>query len=205
MTQPPPPALPTATPPGTARSRRRATVLKIVLGLVGLAVAMGALGYFYRAEILTLSRAFVDRLGGPGIAGLIFLPDAFAVPIIHDVITGLGLLGGMGFAEVIAWATLGSLAGGCVGFGIGRRLSHTAWFLGIMEGRGAAAHRLVQRYGVTAIAIGALTPLPYSWTCWAAGALGMRFLPFLLTSVLRIPRLAGYLWMVQLGFVSFAA
>ena len=89
-----------------------------------------------------------------------------------------------------------------MGYLIGSRLSHTTWFKRIMDRHGKDAHALVVRYGSTAVAIGALTPLPYFIVCWAAGALDMRYRRFIGWSLLRIPRVAGYLWLVDLGFLS---
>ena len=39
-------------------------------------------------------------------------------------------------------------------------------------------------------------------TCWAAGATKMAYLDFIVISLLRIPRVAAFLWLIQRGFVS---
>ena len=61
---------------------------------------------------------------------------------------------------------------------------------------------LVRRYGAYALALTALTPLPYSLGCWACGALKMRFSLFLWVSLLRIPRVAGYLALIYFGLLT---
>ena len=53
------------------------------------------------------------------------------------------------------------------------------------------------RYGVVALGVAALTPLPYSIICWACGATGMRLSIFLTVSLLRIPRVFAYLWFIE--------
>jgi uncharacterized membrane protein YdjX (TVP38/TMEM64 family) len=52
------------------------------------------------------------------------------------------------------------------------------------------------------VALGAVSPLPYSISAWAAGALGMELRPFVLVSLLRIPRVGFYLWLIQIGVLG---
>jgi uncharacterized membrane protein YdjX (TVP38/TMEM64 family) len=52
------------------------------------------------------------------------------------------------------------------------------------------------------VAVAAITPLPYSIFCWAAGAGKLPFRRFLLVSLLRIVRVAGYLYLIQLGLLG---
>jgi membrane protein YqaA with SNARE-associated domain len=51
---------------------------------------------------------------------------------------------------------------------------------------------LIDRYGYWAVALGALTPIPFSITCWSAGMLRLGFGRFLLVALLRVPRFVGY-------------
>jgi membrane protein YqaA with SNARE-associated domain len=177
-------------------------LVRLAVGVVLLIGAVGALGYAFHAEIVAISAGFLDTFGPLGIAIGFFLPDAFALPFIHDAFSFFGLVGGMGFWEVVAWASTGSLLGGAVGYWLGGRMAHTVWFQQVMAGRGAEAHALIDRYGIAAVAIGALSPFPYSIVCWASGALAMDFRVFLAVSLLRIPRVAFYLWLIQLGFMT---
>jgi membrane protein YqaA with SNARE-associated domain len=108
----------------------------------------------------------------------------------------------MGFVEVCVWATLGSLVGGAVGYWVGRSLGTTRWLRRVLERRGGRAQALLDRYGLTAVAVAAITPLPYSIFCWAAGAGRVPFSRFLLVSQLRILRVAGYLYLIQIGLLS---
>ena len=60
----------------------------------------------------------------------------------------------------------------------------------------------LRRGGRWFLAIAAVSPVPYSVTCWAAGATKMAYLDFIVISLLRIPRVAAFLWLIQRGFVS---
>lgn len=86
---------------------------------------------------------------------------------------------------------------------LGGLLSSLAGVLGWYLGHTAASHRriaarlanfsarhgvAVAKYGRLTVALGALTPLPFSITCWSAGALGMPLRQFFPMSLLRLPR-----------------
>ena len=175
---------------------------RAIIAIVALVVLVGGLALLWRDELFQLGEVFVEELGLAGLFLGFFLPDALPLPLPHDVFSGLCLLGGVSFATIVGVASSASLLGGSVGFYIGRRLSHTQRFQRIMTRHGAEAHALVSRYGGPAVAIGAITPLPYFIVCWAAGALQMRYRRFMIWSLWRIPRVAGYLWLVQLGFLK---
>jgi membrane protein YqaA with SNARE-associated domain len=163
---------------------------------------VAALGTWFHRPLLAIADSFVGSLGGPGVALGYFIPDAFTIPLPNDVSSLLGLAGGMTFFEVCAWATLGSLLGGAVGYWVGRLLRTTRWLGRVFERRGGLAQQLLERYGLTAVAVAAITPLPYSIFCWAAGAGKLPFRRFLLVSLLRIVRVAGYLYLIQLGLLG---
>ncbi len=169
-------------------------------GLLALAAAAFAAGWWWRAPLLSLGEAFVSALGGPGVALGYFLPDAFTIPLPNDAVGLFGLAGGLTFGQVVLWGTLGSLVGGATGYGVGQLLGRLP---AIRHGRGprlSQMKRLVRDHGAKGLAAAALTPLPYSVTCWACGALGMAFAPFLAVSSLRLVRVAGYLYLVRAGF-----
>jgi membrane protein YqaA with SNARE-associated domain len=178
-------------------------ILSTLLVIVGLVGAVALVGYYFREPLLRISRSFVDTLGGLGVTLGFFLPDAFTIPLPNDVVSVLGLAGGMSFFEVTCWASAGSLAGGTVGYWIGRYLRTTRFVQRVLSRGGGIAQQILSRYGVTAVAIAAITPLPYSIFCWAAGAGKLPFQTFLAVSApLRVIRVAGYLYLIQLGLLS---
>ncbi len=182
----------------------RSLGLKVIaVGFAFTAIIVG-IGAVFWEPLHALSRDFVSTLGGPGIFIGFFVPDGFSVPMPVDAFTTFGLLGGMGFWEVVAWASSGSLLGGCIGYHVGGWLRRFKWFKRFYGKRADEMDQLVARYGVLALAVTALTPLPYSLGCWACGALRMRFSLFMLVSLLRIPRVAGYLALIYFGLLTVA-
>lgn len=177
----------------------RRLIASTLAGLALLMVAIGTVSYYFKEPLLRVSRMFVDTLGGFGVALGFFIPDAFTLPLPNDVAAVLGRAGGLTFLEVTLWASGGSLVGGAVGYWIGRNLRKTRFVRRLFERRGGFVQQTMDRYGVTAVAVAAITPLPYSIFCWAAGAARIRFQTFLLVSQLRWLRVAGYLYLIELG------
>jgi membrane protein YqaA with SNARE-associated domain len=188
-----------------ARGQELAPRRVLVSTLVGLALLVAGvvlLATFARESLMSVSRAFVEVLGGAGVALGFFLPDAFTVPLPNDVASMFGLAGGLSFWSVVAWASLGSLVGGSVGYLIGWKLGRTRVLRTFFEGRGRDVFGMLQRRGLVVVVVAAITPLPYSIACWAAGASQLPFRRFFLVSQLRILRIAGYLYLIELGLVS---
>jgi membrane protein YqaA with SNARE-associated domain len=175
----------------------RRIIKQMVWTILGLVVLVGGGIIAFRGPLERLSQWFVMHLGGVGVALGHFLPDALAAPLPNDAFSFFGLAGGMSFWEVVAWSSLGTLVGGAVGFWIGRKLQHTRWFKALMRKRGRQVNALFRRYGVVALVIAALTPIPYWLGCWISGAGGMRFRLFLTLSTLRVPKVIFYLWLIQ--------
>ena len=181
----------------------RRLVAKFALGFGVLFGGVWVLLYFFQAEVQVWSRWFVEQFGGPGVAIGFFIPDAFTLPLPNDAFTVLGRLGGMDFWEVVAWGSLGSIVGGSLGWAIGYWLiSRLPPLQRYFERTGKVVLERVQRRGMMALAAAALTPIPYSITCWAAGAVQMPFWRFFLVSLLRIVRVAMYLWLIEMGALT---
>lgn len=194
----------TADPPAPLDLRR--VLLTAVLAMMGFTVVAALLGWLFREPLLGIGEWFVARFGGLGIAVGFFFPDAFTLPVPNDAFTAFGLWGGMDFWRVVAWGSLGSLVGGSTGWAIGRHLlARSAKLQAFIRRRGGEEMRAhLVRGGRWFLAIAAVSPVPYSVTCWAAGATRMPFWEFFMISLLRIPRVAGFLWLIQQGFVSAA-
>lgn len=175
-----------------------------MVGMMGFTVVAALLGWLFREPLLALGQWFVANFGGVGIAIGFFFPDAFTMPVPNDAFTAFGLWGGMGFWTVVAWGSLGSLSGGSAGWLIGRYLlARSARLQAFIQRRGGEEMRAhLVRGGRWFLAVAAVSPVPYSVTCWAAGATRMPYWEFLSISLLRIPRVAAFLWLIQQGFVS---
>jgi membrane protein YqaA with SNARE-associated domain len=181
----------------------RRVVLSTVAALVGITAIVAGTAYLFREWLLSVSQYFVESFGGPGIGGGFFVCDAFTVPLPADAFSTFGLVGGMDFWAVVAWGSVGSLAGGSTGWAIGHFLiGRSARLRAYLDKKGEEVVEQLHRGGLVFLAAAALTPLPYSVVCWAAGATHMPFAHFFAVSLLRIVRVAGYLWLIERGFLS---
>jgi membrane protein YqaA with SNARE-associated domain len=179
-------------------------VLQLVVALVAFFLVLAILAQVYREPLLAAAAWFVSTLGGLGVSLAFFFTDALPIPIPPDPVFAVAILGGMNAVTAAAWGVAGSLIGGATGYFIGRRLAHTRLFARLLAGRSRAAYEAVEKYGALGLAITALTPIPYWAGAWAAGALGMPLGRFALVSLLRIPRIAGYVALMYFGVMTFA-
>jgi membrane protein YqaA with SNARE-associated domain len=185
-----------AAPPGVKK-----LLQQLIIGVLLLFAVGGMIAWLYGEWLIALGNGFVDQVGGPGLFAIFYFLDIIWLPIPQDAFSGLALVGGMPFVEVTAWCSAGSVLGGITAFSLARVVGRSDRFQRWLARKGGDAHAVVRRWGVLGVAVGALTPIPYSLTCWAGGALGMDVRPFLLVSLLRIPRVAIYLWLIDLGIV----
>ena len=182
----------------------RKVLVSVVFTMMGFTVAVALVGWLFRAPLLELGRWFVAHFGGPGVSVGFFFPDALTVPVPNDAFTAFGLWGGIAFWEVVVWGSLGSLVGGSCGWVIGRHLlARSLRLQAFIRRRGGEEIRSqLVRGGRWFLAVAAVSPVPYSLTCWAAGATRMPFWQFFAISLLRVPRIAAFLWLIEQGFVS---
>ena len=172
-------------------------LLQTVLALVVLAALLTIISLYFKEPVEAWSKSFIAVTGLWGVAFGFMLPDALTLPIPPDTFLLAGYMGGLDFLSVALSASIGSIVGGTLGFLMIRHFSETAWVQKKLSAKLEWGKRFMSRYGTTALAIAALTPLPYSVICWACGATGMRIRTFLSVSLLRIPRVFAYLWFIE--------
>jgi len=168
--------------------------LGAALALVAIVFVAVVLTLKYRAELDAFTITVFETIGIGGIVALLFVADAVVSPFPPDSV--LILIAASPYHEHWLWllpllGLVSSLAG-CVGYGIGRLLSEKPWaqrYFGSVHRRN---EKLVSTYGPWAVAMGALTPVPFSITCWTAGLLKLRFREFIGPCLLRVPRYVAY-------------
>lgn len=191
--------------PSEGQSRSAGALARFsLLIFIAILVASALALLHFRPTVSQWSRSMIEEIGGWGVALGFFVTDAFSAPIPNDIFSVFGRMGGMPFWEVVAWASGGSIVGGCLGYWIGRHgIARNRWLRAWMGGQGQHSVARVRKYGAWFLAVAAITPLPYSLVCWAAGIVNMRFGRFFLVSGLRVVRIALYLYLIEQGMVSF--
>ncbi len=173
----------------------RENLAKALIGIAVLVLGLGALGYFLEQELIVATNWIVTRVGFTGLCAALYVADSLVTPFPPDVL--LLVIAKSRLAE--HWptyvTTLGfvSVAAGCTGFFIGRWLGTQRWARRVFGEFKEDHATFLRRYGFWAIVLGAVTPLPYSVTCWSAGVMGLRFSTVLSASILfRVPRFVLY-------------
>jgi len=157
--------------------------LALILGLTAL--------HYFGPSVLYLSGSVLPGISSLGLFSLVALNDFFVTPISPDIL--IFLISQKSPHSYILVTALGtaSVLGGALAWLCGRSLENK-FKAARVEKFIAENHTLINKYGVWLVALGALTPVPYSLTCWAAGALKMDFPKFFLMILLRIPRFIIY-------------
>jgi len=172
--------------------------------VVLLLLVFAVLGAVLREPVEQAARVWVDTTGLAGMFAAIAILDSVPTPIPPDLFTGFAYLGGLSFWSIAGVASFASVTGGSAAWVVARRFSRTAWFQRFIHGRGARPYALVKRYGTVALVLGAISPLPFSLTCYAAGTLKMPYGRFFAVAMLRAPRILFYLALIRLGWVGGA-
>ena len=182
-------------------------LIKALIGLIFFVILMGALGYWFEPQLVLITTWIVDQVGFVGMAMLLWVTDSLVTPFPPDIL--LIIIANSPLAEdwLFYVTILGviSVGAGMTGYGIGRWLRHFLWVQKLFSQLNQEHQDFIQKYGFWAIVIGAITPLPYSLTCWTAGALGLRWTIVLTASILfRIPRFIVIYWLLAnaSGFLS---
>lgn len=121
--------------------------------------------------------------------GLSFIESSF-FPIPPDpLLLAMGAARPDRALRYAAVTTVASVLGALLGYAIGALLMDTvgAWLLDLYDPNRAMWQRVeswYQEYGVLALLVAAITPIPYKVFTIASGALGMAILPFVFFSLI---------------------
>ena len=143
---------------------------------------------FY-SELKGISSIFISRYGFIGLFVFAVVLDTIIQPVSPDILVFGSTFGGANLFLAALIGGLGSCTAGTIGYFIGRTIGKHGFKKWFGEKHLKRGKELLNKYGVWAVIVGALSPIPYSSVCWTAGIYNMRFSVFLLTSLLtRIPR-----------------
>ncbi len=142
----------------------------------------------------------VQTLGLSGIFLGVFAADAFTFPIPPDTYLLIAVASETGVVEVLSTICLASILAGITAYFVGPFLTKFPYLGHKIEHFRPRGEALFRRFGVWAVAIAALTPVPFSIVCWMAGIYNMPKGKFLATLLFRIPRFIGYFYIFVLGW-----
>ena len=156
------------------------------------------LALIFEPQLRTLAHWLTDQFGILGIAILVFCSDLFISPIPPDAalfFVGKSDLHQSWFLYVPLLGLVSTLAGVC-GWLIGQRLKHLKIVNKFLASLGDEYHDAIKRFGFWMVVLGALTPLPFSLTCWLAGIFKLPLQSFVVAALFRVPRFVIYYWAI---------
>ncbi len=175
---------------------------KHVLLIVSILIIF-ALSIIFLNELKAASRKLFSLYGLAGVAAMVFMMDIVIQPVSPDVVIISSTLGGANLLRAAIVGGGGSVAAGIAGYFFGKKIGSKGLRIFFSPRHFEKGETLFKKYGLWAVAAGALTPVPFSAVCWSAGIYKMKFLIFVLTSVLtRITRFFIMGWVGYLFFIN---
>ena len=182
----------------------RDALIKTVASLCVALVLLGVLGYVFEPELEAFARWVAERLGIAGLAAIILVTDTFIPPFPNDVLLLVIAKSDLkaGWPLHVGVRGMVSALAGILGWALGRWLGRNRFILAVLGEFMAEHENRINKYGFWVVLTGALTPFPFSVTCWGAGVLGLGFRPVLAACLFRLPRFYLYYGVIVTG-VSF--
>ncbi|MFA6707172.1 MAG: VTT domain-containing protein [Sphaerochaetaceae bacterium] len=171
-------------------------VLVAVFFLIVYAIGM----YFVRDEYLSIAEWISSHLGWFGVAVFVFLTDMFIVPLSIDMLFPLTF--DWPAAPLLLTMSIASSLGGYSGYWIGRLLGKLPFVKQFTSHFSEDGERMINKYGVWAVVIAGVTPVPFSSVCWMAGMVKINYWWVALATLSRFPRMIIYYVIIR-GGLSF--
>ncbi|RLJ70102.1 membrane protein YqaA with SNARE-associated domain [Hydrogenivirga caldilitoris] len=141
------------------------------------------------------AKNLVEHYGYIGIF-LISFSESIVQPVPPDPFIAGGTALGLNPLIASLVATLGSVLGGLTAHTLGLIFGEPLTKKLLGEKNFLKGEAFMNRYGVFAVLLGALTPVPFKAICWLAGIFEMPRIPFLLAAFIgRLPRFLVFAYM----------
>ena len=154
-------------------------------------------GLTLKEPITAVSGWFVESLGLWGIFFGVLLLDCLPLTMSEPLLL-LGYEGKIGFWTLTTVAGCGSWLSAILGYSTGLLLGRTERLKHIF--RRYQMDTFMERYGVTFVAIAAITPFPYGISTVCAGASRIPIARVMLAALLRFPKNYLYMALVIAGW-----
>lgn len=182
--------------PSTTKNGLGLTVIKTVSSIIVLLVLVYLGKHYLKNELEYLGHLFFEKFGFVGLFIDVYLVDTFIVPVTPDLFLGLLITNGGNQILGLILICIASVLGGISGFYIGFYLNSRKYVQKLTKRYRERGERLFRRYGVGAVILAAISPIPFSTICWLAGIFRMRFSQFFWATFFRIPRMIIWYYLI---------
>jgi membrane protein YqaA with SNARE-associated domain len=176
-------------------NKHRLRSLLMLAIMIGVFLSLWA----YHDQIKGWATLFVETYGMPALFILTWIADTTFQPIPPDVFVFGSTFGGANVLLASVIAGVASSCGGVTGYYIGRCVGPKRFRKLFGDKLMRKGREIFDKYGIYAIGVAALTPLPYSGTCWVAGIYKMSPIVVFLTSV--VGRILRYIFVGWIGYM----
>jgi membrane protein YqaA with SNARE-associated domain len=178
----------------------RRLLLDTVLFTIALVVVVAIAGYLFRDPLATAADWMIERFGLAGLFVGTFLADAFTLPIPPDVYLFIGIASGTAKIPTIVACSIATVAGGNLAYFVGPYVQKLPYLKDKLNDFRPKGEVLFKGYGIWAVAVAAMTPVPFSIVSWLAGIYRMPYSKYFAASLVRVPRIIGYYGLYALGW-----
>jgi len=177
-------------------------LLYLGIGVLALVVLAAAAQRLFGEQLRATSHWLTDTGGYLGVGVTIWVIDTFTLPMSPDVILAFAAHDGsrLNHGAALAVICAASVLAGNTGFYLARWIGDRKWVRRKLAKNYDRGHRLFQRFGVWAVVIAGLTPVPFSVICWLAGVYQMSPTKLFFATWSRIPRFVGWYFIIRFGF-----
>jgi len=181
--------------------RLRHLVIRTLWVIIFAMVLYGLMLFFFRHELERISHWLSEHLGYGGVFLYTLVVDTLIIPATVDFLWPV--VQDWNAPLVLFVMSLGSVLGGFFGYLIGRYLNHFSFVHRLTSSYRQHGQALIEKYGVWAVVLASLTPIPYSTVSWIAGMLKLSRRLYLIGALFRIPRLILYFYLFRSGIILF--
>lgn len=173
----------------------RKIALKVLVSLIGF-VTISILIEHYANDVVTRwSKAFINKIGMPGLFIGVFLFDALPQPFTYVPLIFLSVKGGISKLEVFATCMMASYSAALFGYVAGSLLRGPDWgrqLFAMLEEKYPQAPDLMRRKGAIGVLLAAMLPVPLAAATWTAGFFSVDVPSFLVAAMGRGPKIAVF-------------
>jgi len=178
-------------------------IIKTILITLAVLLILVLLKRVIGTPLRDLSIQLVDEFGLAGIFATVLFIDTFIVPMSPDIVIFVSVASARNPFVLVLTMSAASVLAGQFGYIIGKALGHTRIVRHFVKPYMRKGHYMVGKYGIWAVVIASLTPVPYSTICWLAGMMDMKYSDFFISSLWRVPRFFLWYMIIRLGWVGF--
>ncbi|HCH63885.1 MAG TPA: hypothetical protein DFR83_13850 [Deltaproteobacteria bacterium] len=177
------------------------TGLKLLVGFAVIFALSAMLGVYFNEPLEAAGTVLIDRFGLAGLAAATFIVDCLPTPLGYIPFMLLANVGGVPNATIFSVCFGASFTAGLFGYTLGRGIGMPRRIDAWMREKHPRVRQLLDSHGVWGVVFIAALPLPLALGTWSAGALRLPPQKVALALLVRIPKTAFFLAMIESGLM----